>query len=144
MKTIKIFLSIAGFALTTISFGQLLERNQDDVLLYSAYYNSTENRFEHRLHPYSARNLPGDRFNEPVITRTYFALDENNISIEPWMTAPFESSLNEEEIMIESWMLSPFESNYFEDDLVVEPWMTAPFELDDEIQVEEWMTEPWL
>jgi hypothetical protein len=144
MKTLKIFLIIAGFALTSISFGQLLSRKSNDMLLYTAYYNSATNRFEHLLHPYTGMNMPGDRFEEPVITRTYFAGYENNISIEPWMTAPFESSVYEEEPMIESWMLSPFESDYFEPDPIIEEWMTTPFVLDDEIEIETWMTEPWL
>ena len=144
MKTIKIFLSIAGFALTTISFGQLLNRDNQDIILYSAYYNSTVNRFEHRLHPYTAMNTPGDRFEEPVVKRTYFAASEYNFGIEPWMTLPFESNVYEEEPMIEAWMLSPFESIYYEADPVIEPWMTAPFESGDEIEIETWMTTPWL
>jgi hypothetical protein len=88
--------------------------------------------------------MPGDRFDEPVMTGTYFIASENILRIEPWMTAPFESSLYEEEPVIESWMFSPFESTFYEADPVIEPWMTAPFELDDEIEIEPWMTTPWI
>ena len=38
------------------------------------------------------------------MTRTFFVPIENDMVIESWMTAPFESCSFEEEIEIEVWM----------------------------------------
>ncbi len=127
MKTIKIFLSIAGFALTTLCFGQLLSCNNSDMLFYTAYYNSTGNRFEHLINEFPARTTSGDQLEAPVITRTYFVPFETGMDIEPWMTTPFESSIYEEDLQIELWMVSPFESGYCEAEPIIESWMTTPF-----------------
>jgi hypothetical protein len=124
MKKIKILLSVAGFALTSICFGQLLSQNNHDVLFYTAYYNAANSRFEHRLNEYPGRTASGDQLEAPIITRTFFVPVENEMAIESWMTAPFETNYYEEEILLESWMLAPFESCYFEEDLKVEAWMT--------------------
>jgi hypothetical protein len=130
MKTIKIFLSIAGFAFTSICFGQLLSQNKSDVLFYSAHYNLASNRMEHQVDNYPARTTSGDHFEALVSSRTYFA--------------PFESSVYEEKLQIESWMLTPFESNYYELDPIIEQWMTAPFESGEEIEIEAWMSTIWI
>jgi hypothetical protein len=130
MKTIKIILSIAGFAFTSICFGQLLSQNKSDVLFYSAHYNLASNRMEHQVDNYPARTTSGDHFEAPVSSRTYFA--------------PFESSVYEEKLQIESWMLTPFESNYYELDPIIEQWMTAPFESGEEIEIEAWMSTIWI
>lgn len=143
MKTIKIFLSVAGFTLTSICFGQLFSRNNDDMLFYTAYYNSTNDRFEHLVNKYPARTTSGDHFDEPVINKTYYASEDYDLDIELWMTRPFESNLFEEDLQIESWMVAPFESCYYETEVPIEPWMTAPFELDKEIEIEPWMTTTW-
>lgn len=148
MKTLKIFLSIAGFALTSVCFGQLLSRNNHDMLFYTAYYNSTNDRFEHLVNKYPARTTSGDHFDEPAITKTYYASVDNDMNIELWMTRPFESNLFEEDLQIESWMIAPFESYYYEAEVPIEQWMTAPFEsceeFEDEIEIEPWMTTTWL
>ena len=144
MKTIKIILSIAGFAFTSICFGQLLSHNKSDVLFYSAKYNLESNRMEHHVIKYPARTTSGDHFEAPVLSRTYFVPIEFDLGIEAWMTLPFESSVYEEELQIESWMVSPFESNYYEADPIIEQWMTAPFESGEEIEIEAWMSTIWI
>ncbi len=143
MKTIKIILSIAGFAFTSICFGQLLSQNKSDVLFYSAHYNIASNRMEHQVKQYPARNS-GDHFEAQVSSRTYFVPIEFDIGIEAWMTLPFESSVYEEDLQIESWMVTPFESNYYEVDPIIEQWMTAPFESGEEIEIEAWMSTIWI
>ena len=143
MKTIKIILSIAGFAFTSICFGQLLSQNKSDVLFYSAHYNLASNRMEHQVNNYPARTTSGDHFEAPVSSRTYFVSLEFDLAIEEWMTLPFESGVYEEELQIESWMLTPFESNYYELDPIIEQWMTAPFESEEEIEIEAWMSTIW-
>jgi hypothetical protein len=144
MKKIKIILSIAGFAFTSICFGQLLSQNKSDVLFYSAHYNLASNRIEHQVNNYPARTTSGDHFEAPVSSKTYFVPLEFDWAIEEWMTLPFESSVYEEELQIESWMLTPFESNYYELDPSIEQWMTAPFESGEEIEIEAWMSTIWI
>lgn len=148
MKTTLIILSIAGFALSTICFGQLPVHNDDDLLFYTAYYNQANNRMEHRVEQFLLRSTSGDQFDITSISRTYFVPTDFDMSIEAWMTLPFESSVYEEEVLLESWMISPFESNYYEADLIIEEWMCKPFEsdedLDEEIEVEAWMTTIWV
>ena len=129
MKTTKIILSIAGFALTTICFGQLLSQNNDDLLYYSSYYNLASNRMEHRVDQFPSRTTSGDHFKAAHISRTYFVPTDFDMGIEEWMTKPFES-------------------NYYEADLIIESWMTKPFEqkeeIEEEIEIEEWMTTIWI
>ena len=144
MKTMKIFLSIAGFALTTICFGQLLSQNNSEILFYTAHYNTSIDRFEHQVHAFPGRTTSGDQFDAPLLSRTYYAPIESDILLEPWMTTPFESSFYEMDLQIESWMISPFENSYYESDLVIESWMTAPFASEEEIEIESWMTQPWI
>lgn len=144
MKTVKIFLSIAGAALTIFGFGQRLSPGHDDSKFYSAYLNPYLNPVEHKAYQYPFTS--GDHFEEPMVYRTYFAASDDDLAVEPWMTAPFETSLYEEELQIEAWMTAPFESNYYEPEIPVEPWMTAPFEsnyYEPEIPIEPWMTAPF-
>jgi len=148
MKTLKIFLSIAGFALTSICFGQLFSQNNSDVLFYSSHYNLASNRMEHQVNQFPARTSSGDYFEAPIVSRTYFVPIEFDMSIEEWMTKPFESSFYEEELGLEAWMISPFENIFYEEDQVIEKWMTRPFDLDkeieEEIEIEAWMTTSWI
>ncbi|MBN2863701.1 MAG: hypothetical protein JXN62_11090, partial [Bacteroidales bacterium] len=39
----------------------------------------------------------------------------------------FAGTAIEEQISVESWMTAPFELNVFEQEVAVESWMTAPF-----------------
>lgn len=143
MKTLKIFLIIAGFAFSGICFGQLQSGNNSEVLFYSAHYNLAHNRIEHQLNEYPARTTSGDNFEAPVFARAYYVPANIDLSLEAWMTLPFESSFYEEDIRIESWMESPFNDVYYDMDLPLEPWMTKPFESGEEIEIEDWMTTPW-
>jgi hypothetical protein len=95
MKTVIIILSIAGFALSTICFGQLPEQNDDDLLFYSAHYNLASDRMEHRIDQFPASTTSGDHFNAAHISRTYFVPTDFDMGIEEWMTKPFESSFYE-------------------------------------------------
>ena len=105
MKTVIIILSIAGFALSTICFGQLPEQNDDDPLFYSAHFNLESNRLEHRIDQFPARTTSGDHFDAAHISRTYFVLTGFDMGIEAWMTKPSESDEEiDEEIEIEAWM----------------------------------------
>jgi len=129
MKTIKIYLSIVGFALSSICFGQLLSQNNSDPLFYSASYNLSSNRMEHRVDPFPARSISGDHFEAPHLSRTFYVPREFDMDIEDWMTKPFES-------------------NFYEEDPIIEVWMTKPFEFDEEIEeeieIEAWMTTIWI
>ena len=129
MKTTKIILSIAGFALTTICFGQLLSQNNDDLLYYSSYYNLASNRMEHRVDQFPASTTSGDHFEAAHISRIYFVPSDLDMGIEEWMTKPFESNYYEADLIIESWMIKPFEQKA---------------EIDEEIEIEEWMTTIWI
>ena len=152
MRTIKIYLSIAGFLITSLCFGQLFSQNNSNVLYYSSYYDLASNRFEHYIKSFPDRTKAGDYFDAPALTRTYFVPIEYDIVVEPWMTKPFENSYYEEELQVESWMESPFENLYYEEDIEIESWMTRPFEtveeteevIEGEIEIEEWMTTAWI
>jgi len=144
MKTIKIILSIAGFALTSICSIQLLSQNNNEVLVYSAHYNLASNRVEHRVEQFPARTTSGDYFEAPLVNRTYYIPIELDMDLEAWMTRSFESSFYEEDMQLESWMVSPFENIFFEEDPIIEKWMTRPFELEEEIEIEAWMTTSWI
>ena len=128
MKTIKIFLSIAGIVLTSLSFGQHISMYESDSLIYSAYYNSASNRIEHQLSHFTSRTSSGDHFDVPVLSRTYYAPIDFDIGVETWMTKPFENRFYEEVLQVESWMESPFDSGYYEEEPEIESWMTRPFE----------------
>ena len=147
MKTIKIYLSIVGIALSSICFGQLLSQNNSDALFYSASYNLSSKRMEHRVDPFPARSISGDHFEAPYLSRTFYVSREF-MDIEAWMAKPFESNFYEEDLLLEAWMVSPFESSYYEEDPIVELWMTIPFEFDEEIEeeieIEAWMTTIWI
>jgi hypothetical protein len=151
MKTIKILLGIAGFALSTFCFGQLHSESRRDLVFYNSYYNLASNRMEHYVDRKPTRISSGDYFEAPVESKTFYVPIAFDMAVEEWMTTPFESTFYEADIQLESWMLSPFENSYYEEDLVVEPWMTRPFEseesfielLEEEIEVEEWMTRPF-
>ena len=144
MKTIRTILSIAGVALTTLTFGQLLSQADGSILFYTVAYNSVNNRLEHRLDEYPERSCSGDQFEAPAAARTYFVPMETDIAVESWMTSDFNSGLYEDAVQLESWMTTPFESNYYEVELLIESWMTKPFKSGDEVEVEEWMTTSWI
>lgn len=170
MKTIKIIFSVVGFAVAGLCCGPLFSQSNSDLLFYSAYYNTSTSRLEHRINQLPPRHLAGDRYNSPILSRTYFvpieyseleawmsspfedSYLEEELSVEPWMTSPFENSYSEEELQIESWMTSPFENTYLEEGIEVELWMTRPFEdgvaeveelMEEDLPVEDWMTRPF-
>ena len=144
MKTIKTLLIIAGFAITSICFGQLLAENTSDVLFYTAHYNMESNRLEHRINQFPVNTIAGDHFDAPVLSRTYYVPIEFDMAVESWMTKPFESNYYEMDVQLESWMESPFDCSYYEASPEIKAWMTEPFESGEEIEIETWMTTPWI
>ena len=144
MKSFKIILSIVGLALTSITIGQRLSQSDGSILFYTVAYNATNNRMEHRLDEFPETRAYGDCYDVPLAARTYFGPMETDLTVESWMTTPFESNYYEVEPFLESWMTIPFESNYYEVEPVIESWMTVPFDLDEEIELEEWMTTSWM
>ena len=144
MKTIKFFLCIAGFAIASICTGQLLSENNSEVLFYTAHYNMESNRLEHQINTFPFSAKPGDHYDTPVLSRTYFVPIEYDLGIEPSMTKPFESNYYEMDVQLESWMESPFDCSYYEAGPEIEAWMKEPFESGEEIQIETWMTTPWI
>ncbi len=95
----------SGLALTTICFGQLLSHNN--------------------INEYPSRTASGDQFEAPKMIRTFFVPMENDMHVESWMTAPFETNVYEEVPEIESWMIAPFNSCYYEEEIEIEAWMTT-------------------
>ena len=78
--------------------------------------------------------------------------DGSDISIEEWMTQPFELNCvdYDAKLFIEEWMTQPFEviSEDYDADLRIEEWMTQPFavtsaDYDADLRIEEWMTTAW-
>jgi len=146
MKTAKIFLSILGVTLATLSFGQLISlhetnnaidlnmawimESEDEVLFYTAEHNPENGRTVHRIN-----HNPNSRYhtvtsNAPMVSRVYFtrnvkAMYEEIPVVETWMIIPFESSLENYELQIEDWMITPFEYESGEETLEIEPWMTS-------------------
>jgi len=143
MKTRKIILSIVGIALATLCFGQPLSQNSSDILFYSAHYDASFDRFEHRVHSYPARTISEEQSDAPILSRTYYLPRERDMLLEPWMTSPFENTFLEEDMPIETWMVAPFENSYAEPELTIERWMTQAFVLDQEMELESWMKHPW-
>jgi len=144
MKAIKIILSIVGFALTSISFGQLLSQSDGSVLFYTMKYNAANSQLEHTIEDYPHRWASGDLFEAPLAARTYFEPFEADLPVEDWMLTPFESNYYEEGPFMEPWMTEPFADTYYEEDLAVESWMIQPFETEEELRVEPWMTSSWI
>ncbi|MCK5134344.1 MAG: hypothetical protein KAR19_01050 [Bacteroidales bacterium] len=107
MKTTKLILSITLVALVTTSFGQLA----------SIDGHSRLNALKNRIFPNRNTEVVYSKANyeAPVVSRSIFIeqaeiIFEDDVLMENWMTAPFESSVAEEEISIESWMTAPFEA----------------------------------
>jgi len=144
MKARGIILSIVGFALTTISFGQLLSQSEGSVLFYTVQFNAANNQLEHKLEEYPERWTSGDRFEAPLEARTYFEPFEADLAVESWMVTPFETDYYEAGPFMEDWMLEPYADTYYEEDLAIESWMTSPFETEEELKLEPWMSSSWM
>ena len=159
MKTIRIFLSFALFALATVSFGQhtyMMERlfpnRNQQVAHLTADRHTVNSQIEFWTHDpqgWASKKASYNIYEAPVVARTLYVeqieiLFEENLLIEAWMTTPFKSSVAEEELNIESWMIAPFKSKNFEKRLKIESWMTAPFEAGEFIEMESWMYSPWI
>jgi len=147
MKTAKIFLSILGVALATLSFGQLISlheiskssdldiarymEQENEVLFYIAEYNAEKGRTTHWVNhrPGLKYYVPEYKSDDPLVSRTYYARDikamyEEIPVLEEWMTIPFGNSLEDSELWVEDWMITPFEIDFAEEALEIEPWMT--------------------
>lgn len=144
MKARGIILSIVGFALTSISFGQLLSQSDGSVLFYTVKINETNMQLEHQLEEYPLRWTSGDQFVAPLAARTYFEPYEAELAVESWMVTPFESDYYEEGPFLEPWMIEPFADSFYEADPLIESWMTSPFETEEELPLEPWMSSSWI
>ena len=140
MKTIRIFLSFALFALATVSFGQrtyMMERlfpnRNQQVAHLTADRHAANSRIEFWTHDPQGRaskKVSYDIYEAPVVARTLYV---EQVEI-----------LFEENLQIEAWMIAPFKSKNFEKRLKVESWMTAPFEAGEYIEMESWMYSSWI
>ena len=80
---------------------------------------------------------------ESWMTTPFEIMDETELTLEEWMVTPFEISAVEGELALETWMVTPFESSVVEAELALETWMTTPFEVFEESVIEEWMAAAW-
>ncbi len=123
MKTTKLFLSIALVVLTANSFSQLsfndrlFSKRNNEVANYTACYNAESSKVSRDA--YEAPEV-----SSPCIIAQVEVIYEDEIALESWMTAPFETGLEEEELSIESWMTAPFEAA---EEIEIEEWMTTAF-----------------
>ena len=161
MKTTKIILSIALVTLTATSFGQLsnfkeklFAKRTNTVAIYTANYTNNESRIEtwmHDLRSWASERRTNDGVEAPVVAESFViesadVVYEETLTIENWMSAPFETDVYEEALTLESWMSVPFETGVYEEALNLESWMTSPFEtglVEEEIAIETWMTAAW-
>jgi hypothetical protein len=136
MKARKILIAVILVLVTVTTFAQA-----EKGLYAMVKYSQEMNRLETWVADIHER-INHEDLNEsylPVISTTYY-IDyadisyENEYSLEPWMTVPFEDVL--------------FEDAIFEENLNNEPWMNKPFEteeLQEELRLEDWMaTSFWL
>lgn len=159
MKTTKIILSIALVALGTSSFGQLrlikerlFQKRNPQVEMITVNHNYKEkSRVENWMYDLQGWTIrDSEETNEnPVIIRTIRTnrvevIYEQQMTLENWMTAPFEYRDLEENQEVESWMKTPFETGMTGMDLPLELWMTTPFTNDEIIEMEGWMATSWI
>ena len=161
MKTTKLILSIALVTLTATSFGQLsnfkermFAKRNNTVAIYTANYTSNESRVEswmHDLRSWASDRIAKEEPEAPIVIESFViesaeVVFEEELSMENWMSAPFETNVYEEALTLESWMSAPFETGVYEEALSLESWMTTPFEtelVEEEIAIETWMTAAW-
>jgi len=141
MKTTKIFLSIALVALTATSFSQLsfkdrlFSKRNHEVVCYTADYKTESSKIENwmvDMSDWANSKISRSAYQAPVVFSTYIVdqveiVYEDELGLESWMTAPFESSVVENELVLESWMAEPFEIGFAEEEIEIEEWMTAVF-----------------
>ena len=142
MRTTKITLITALIAMGAILYGQA-----EQVEFRNANYVEKSSRFENLVHNYLCLTERSERngYNEQVVFMSYTVnpadvVYNEHYGTEPWMTAPFESSVAEVDLSVEKWMTRPFASSVEERKLTIEKWMTIPFEAAEHIAIESWMT----
>lgn len=146
MKTRGIILSIVGFALTSISFGQLLSQSEGSELFYKVNLNDLFQPLAHHVDEYPERWPYGDQFEAPPATISYYEPYEAELKVESWMIEPFVEMVYEEDLQVESWMIEPFAETFYEEDIQIESWMIEPFVetfYEEDLQIESWMLEPF-
>jgi hypothetical protein len=164
MKIKGIVLSIILVLMTTAAFGQLsflkdrlLGNHNKDIVFITVDYRTEEEcskieEWMHDLKTWAGEKLNRDINEAPQAARIIYLerLDvvyENELCLESWMTAPFETGTAEEDVSLESWMTAPFETGAAEEDVSLESWMTAPFETgaaEEDVSLESWMTAPFV
>ena len=141
MKTTKLILSIILISLAPLLLGQRslkIERLLPNRNRQAAHFISDrkvdKSRIEFWMHDtqgWASKKVSYEVYDAPVIARTIYVhrvdiIHEENLRLEPWMVAPFESKL-EEELSLESWMTAPFEMNIDEEEPHIESWMITPW-----------------
>jgi hypothetical protein len=96
MKTRTIITGIFISLFTVSMFGQLV------------FWDSLS-RFKSEMKSLESESFSGDECVGPVISAMTCDMSnelilEPNVSIEEWMTVPFESGIEEEELLLEPWM----------------------------------------
>lgn len=148
MKTTKTLIAALLVLVTATTFAQAKKG-----LFVSVKYSHEMNRIETWVSHISDRisHNNSDEAELPVISETYYAdfadityenesLIEDALSMETWMSAPFEEAFYEDALSLEAWMSETFETDEPQNELGLEEWMSTPFELDEIIQIEDWMT----
>lgn len=154
MKTTKTLIAALLVLVTASTFAQAKKG-----LFVSVKYSHEMNRIETWVSHISDRisHNNSDEAELPVISETYYAdfadityenesLIEDALSMETWMSAPFEEAFYEDALSMEAWMSAPFEETLYEDALSLEAWMSETFETDEpqnELGLEEWMSTPF-
>lgn len=133
MKTTKTLIAALLVLVTATTFAQAKKG-----LFVSVKYSHEMNRIETWVSHISDRisHNNSDEAELPVISETYYT-DFADITYE-------NESLIEDALSMEVWMSTPFEEAFYEDALSLEAWMSETFETDELqeeiIQVEDWMT----
>ena len=126
MKTTKIILATALISLGTCLYGQGCQF--ENIKVNYAEKNGRIESFFNGIMEFADGTLNRD-FDEPVVSMSY-TIDRGDIVFE-------------EDLIMESWMSAPFESSVADAVLAVEKWMTTPFEAAENIEIESWMTTAW-
>jgi len=124
MKPTKLLCTAILALLTLSAFGQ-----EERELFVTIKYSEELNRFE-TWASYIQDHFVKHNSKEvalPVISETYY-------------TEYAFISYEQDELTLEDWMSNPFEANDPEEDIILEDWMSRPFGTEEELKVEEWMS----
>jgi hypothetical protein len=129
MKATKILIAAILVLVTVTTFAQV-EKGLFAMVKYSQEMNRFETWVADKHEMLNHENLNESELS--VISTTYYVdysniAYENEYSMEPWMTAPFEEAFFEENFPMERWMKEPFETEELQEELRLEDWMATSF-----------------